>query len=74
MDAHESSLTYRQRRTLGGDRDGRGSKTTFNHDGLLLDIACWLDACDQDAYSHYMRILWELMKEMQESSRPQDRV
>jgi len=67
------TLSYREGRTLGGDDRDKDGKVTFNHDGLLLDMACWLDACDQNLYSHYMRVLWELMKEMQEAARPTDR-
>ncbi len=61
-------MSYRSDRTLGGDRSPQ--KTTFNHDGLLLDMACWLDAADQDLYGHYMQVLWRLMKEMQEAAKP----
>ncbi len=70
----KKQLTYRQSRTLGGNEREKAGKVTYNHDGLLLDMACWLDVCDQNQYSHYMRLLWELMKEMQEISRPTDRV
>jgi len=61
-------MNDRRRSTLSRDNP------RYNHDGLLLDLAYELDEMEQNAYSHYMRVLWELMREIREQARLTDRV